>query len=111
LENPFSSIGGMVRALYPQRWLPYRYLAPLAMGRWDALAAVRGMRLKSLLARLASGALVLLSEKDEAVPTYSLGLPTGDYPGPAVTEDSCRQLVIRGALHEHTWLHRQWAME
>ncbi|BGP13103.1 hypothetical protein JCM10213v2_001022 [Rhodosporidiobolus nylandii] len=36
LENPLPSIPYMVRALYPQRWLPYHYLGPLAFDRWDA---------------------------------------------------------------------------
>lgn len=114
LENPFASIGGMVQALYPQRWLPYRYLAPLAFDRWDALAAVRGMRPGSLLASLARDTLVLLSEKDEVVPT-SMGMQLHaallEKVGPTVTENSCRQVVIRGALHEHAWKQRQWARE
>lgn len=119
LENPFSSIGSMVSTLYPQRWLPYRYLAPLAFDRWDALAAVNGMRPESLLARLVKDALVLLSEKDEVVPS-SMGAQLHvamrkklRMEGHAATagEDSCRQVVIRGALHEHAWLKQQWARE
>ena len=114
LENPFASIGGMVQALYPQRWLPYRYLAPLAFDRWDALAAVRGMRRGSLLASLAGDTLVLLSEKDEVVPT-SMGMQLHaallEKVGPEATENSCRLVVIRGALHEHAWKQRQWARE
>ncbi|KZT09202.1 uncharacterized protein LAESUDRAFT_722928 [Laetiporus sulphureus 93-53] len=71
LENPFASIPGMVRALYPQRWLPYRYLAPLTFDKWDAVAAMRSVDVRhdSLLARLSTNMLVLLSEKDEIVPT------------------------------------------
>lgn len=41
LENPFSSIPDMVRALYPQKWLPYRFLAPFAWDKWNALAAMK----------------------------------------------------------------------
>lgn len=40
LENPLPSIPYMVRALYPQRWLPYHYLGPFAFDKWDALSAV-----------------------------------------------------------------------
>ena len=117
LENPFASIGGMVQALYPQRWLPYRYLAPLAFDRWDALAAVRNMSKGSLLARLARNALVLLSEKDEVVPTsmgmqlHAAMLEKVGLEGAEAPQSMCRQVVIRGALHEHAWTQRQWAQE
>ncbi|GAA5991541.1 hypothetical protein JCM10908_005752 [Rhodotorula pacifica] len=40
LENPLPSIPYMVRALYPQRWLPYHYLGPFAFDKWDALSAL-----------------------------------------------------------------------
>lgn len=40
LENPLPSIPYMVRALYPQRWLPYHYLGPFAFDRWDAISAI-----------------------------------------------------------------------
>lgn len=40
LENPLPSIPYMVRALYPQRWLPYHYLGPFAFDKWDALSAI-----------------------------------------------------------------------
>ncbi|KAG6846648.1 hypothetical protein H0H93_012662, partial [Arthromyces matolae] len=41
LENPFASIPGMIEALYPQKWLPYRYLKPFVWDRWDALGALK----------------------------------------------------------------------
>ncbi|KAH9841709.1 Alpha/Beta hydrolase protein [Rhodofomes roseus] len=119
LENPFSSIGGMVQALYPQRWLPYRYLAPLAFDKWDAVTAVRETRPQSLLARLSKDTLVLLSEKDEVVPT-SMGMElyaalqeklAADAGDASATNGLCRQVVIRGALHERAWLERQWVSE
>lgn len=37
LENPLPSIPFMIRALYPQKWLPYHWLGPLAFDRWNAL--------------------------------------------------------------------------
>jgi len=121
LENPFSSIPGMVQALYPQRWLPYRYLAPLAFDKWDAVAAMRSVkdRPSSLLARLSKDMLVLLSEKDEVVPpTMGMGLygeglsATGSRTERATAGDSTRrQIVIRGALHENAWTERQWSTE
>jgi len=118
LENPFSSIGGMVQALYPQRWLPYRYLAPLAFDKWDAVATIREMRPRSLLARVSRDALVLLSEKDEVVPT-SMGMEVCEAmqekqvaeKNASTARGSCRQVVIRNALHERAWVERQWVSE
>ncbi|KAF8630058.1 hypothetical protein AX17_005503 [Amanita inopinata Kibby_2008] len=85
LENPFSSIPEMVRALYPSKWIPYRYLAPFVWDKWDAGAALRSCSTAvrrhnetsssispaasvSVLARLARNTLVLQSEHDEIVP-------------------------------------------
>lgn len=95
LENPFSSIPGMVHALYPQKWLPYRYLTPFAWDKWDALRAMRNAKTpihqgftppnikvdsyansittERVLSRLARNMLVMVSEKDEVVPR-SMGI-------------------------------------
>ncbi|KAL4901712.1 Alpha/Beta hydrolase protein [Aspergillus multicolor] len=35
LEAPISSIKDMLIALYPQKWLPYRYLHPFSWNTWD----------------------------------------------------------------------------
>ncbi|KAL4811974.1 Alpha/Beta hydrolase protein [Aspergillus spinulosporus] len=35
LEAPISSIKDMLVALYPQKWLPYRYLHPFSWNHWD----------------------------------------------------------------------------
>ncbi|KAH9936510.1 Alpha/Beta hydrolase protein [Fomitopsis serialis] len=116
-RKPFSSIGGMVQALYPQRWLPYCYLAPLAFDKWDAVASIREMRPRSLLARVSRDALVLLSEKDEVVPT-SMGMEVceamqdklvAEKGAASAADGSCRQVIIRNALHERAWVERQWS--
>ena len=39
LETPFTSIADMLTSLYPQRWLPYRYLVPFLWNWWDSKAA------------------------------------------------------------------------
>ncbi|OSX59708.1 hypothetical protein POSPLADRAFT_1066890 [Postia placenta MAD-698-R-SB12] len=118
LENPFSSIPDMVRALYPQRWMPYRYLAPMAFDKWDAVAAMRSTkdRLDALLARLSANMLMLLSEKDEVVP-MSMGAELYDASETdqkGSRDDGLsvkRRVVIRGALHENAWTERQWRDE
>ncbi|KZP14159.1 hypothetical protein FIBSPDRAFT_935897 [Athelia psychrophila] len=49
LENPFSSIPAMIRALYPEKWTPYHHhhhhhhhmgLGPLVWDAWDAVGAI-----------------------------------------------------------------------
>ncbi|GBE82975.1 alpha/beta-hydrolase [Sparassis crispa] len=121
LENPFSSIPGMVRALYPQRWLPYHYLTPFVLDKWNALAAMQTARDRPecLLARLSKNMLVLLSEKDEVVPT-SMGADlydaSNDWSSAAGEDVSMdwglkRQVVIQDALHENAWEERQWLRE
>ncbi|EIM81341.1 uncharacterized protein STEHIDRAFT_171736 [Stereum hirsutum FP-91666 SS1] len=41
LENPFLSIPHMLRALYPQKWLPYHYMGGLVWDTWDVEGVVR----------------------------------------------------------------------
>lgn len=40
LETPFVSVRDMLRAIYPQKWLPYRYLGPFLRNHWDSRAAL-----------------------------------------------------------------------
>ena len=111
LENPFASIPWMVKALYPQKWLPYHYLGGLAFDKWDALGAMRDVREGTLLNRLDKNMLVVLSMKDEIVPNEmgkalfeaaSDNLKSGQ-------EHSTRRLaIIPGALHDNAWTVRQW---
>ncbi|OCB89499.1 hypothetical protein A7U60_g3294 [Sanghuangporus baumii] len=139
LENPFASIPDMVRALYPQSWLPYHYLAPLARDKWDALSAMRDSarvsassseassslpageddsRHHSILPKLARNMLVLVSSHDEVVPP-SMGRAIFDArPAGARNardgghgEDRSRLVEIDGALHEDAWRQLQWRKE
>ena len=104
----------MVKALYPQKWLPYHYLGGLAFDKWDALGAMRDVREGTLLDRLDKNMLVVLSMKDEIVPNEmgkalfeaaSDNLKSGQ-------EHSARRLaIIPGALHDNAWTVRQWRKE
>ncbi|KAE8149484.1 Alpha/Beta hydrolase protein [Aspergillus avenaceus] len=40
LEAPSSSIKDMLISLYPQKWLPYRYLWPFSWNHWDCTTAM-----------------------------------------------------------------------
>ncbi|KAG6878611.1 hypothetical protein C0992_007858 [Termitomyces sp. T32_za158] len=130
LENPLASVPSMLAALYPQKWLPYRYLAPFVWDRWDALAAVQEARTAPLLESLCGRMLVLASEHDEVVPnemgaaivqaaTRTVGSTSSDY-GKGVGEQRMggsereellrtRFIVVRGALHEDAWKRKGWA--
>lgn len=116
LENPFASIPAMVKALYPQRWLPYHYLGGLAFDRWDAVSAMQCAREGdgSLIARLSRSTLFILSKKDEIVP-HEQGLSLFEAAaqgGPSLedgeTGGGSKLVVLRSALHENAWTERQW---
>lgn len=106
LENPFESIPKMVKALYPQRWLPYHYLTPFVWDTWDAVRAASSASQNSLLRRLSKDMLVLLSEKDELVPN-SMGMDILN----AVEPEGRPSVVIQDALHENAWEQREWVRE
>lgn len=40
LETPFTSLRAMLISLYPQKFLPYRYLGPFLMSTWDSVDAL-----------------------------------------------------------------------
>jgi len=103
LENAFTSVPDMLCALYPQRWLPYRYLGLFVRDRWDARAAAHGMRYRALAHR----AMVLVSARDEVVPPAmgqqifdALKSPDGNLG---------RLVVLDRALHEDAWRHQDWS--
>lgn len=117
LENPFTSVPDMLRVLYPQRLLPYRYLGPFVWDRWDTRAAVTSHTFPRDLARRA---MVLVSERDEVVPP-AMGKEIfgalrasgvnqeGDVGGSMrMQEPLGRFVVVEGALHEDAWQYREW---
>ena len=64
LETPFVSIRDMLVTLYPQRWLPYRYLWPFLWNWWDSEVALRVIA----NARVRPSILIVQAGKDEVVP-------------------------------------------
>ncbi|KXG48088.1 uncharacterized protein PGRI_019580 [Penicillium griseofulvum] len=83
LEAPTSSIKDMLISLYPQKWLPYRYLWPFSWNTWDIKAKMKQMTTwrdqpGSQIAD--SGAtptprslppiFLISAEKDEVIPSY-----------------------------------------
>ena len=66
LETPFVDLRSMLVALYPQKFLPYRYLYPFLRSTWDSsgalqqVAAAKPTRLQKIL--------IMQAGSDEIVP-------------------------------------------
>lgn len=88
MEAPTSSIKDMLISLYPQKWLPYRYLWPFSWNNWDNTTAMKRMAqwrdqknpaaderetLSPLSARSIPPILILSAENDEVIPPYVAG--------------------------------------
>ena len=93
LETPFTNIRDMLVTIYPQKWLPYRYLRPFL---WNHLDSWRALEQISKSSISLPKVVILEAEKDELVPKSH-----GD-----ALEKRCIDLgldvkrhVIRGALH------------
>lgn len=92
LETPFVDLRTMLVALYPQKFLPYRYLAPFLKSTWDSKRAIEEIgRVKSGLRTL-----ILEAGDDEIVPAGQ----------GAILETLCKsqsmevdRATVPGALH------------
>ncbi|KAJ5383623.1 hypothetical protein N7517_001534 [Penicillium concentricum] len=87
LEAPTSSIKDMLISLYPQKWLPYRYLWPFSWNTWDIKAKMKQMatwrdqpgsqipnpEATPSIRRSLPPILLLSAEKDEVIPSYVPG--------------------------------------
>ncbi|KAF4634082.1 hypothetical protein G7Y89_g4029 [Cudoniella acicularis] len=67
LETPFLSIRAMLETLYPQKWLPYRYLWPFLRNHLDSWQALG--RVKHGFGSKAPRVLILEAARDELVPS------------------------------------------
>lgn len=84
LEAPTSSIKDMLVSLYPQKWLPYRYLWPFSWNTWDIKAKMNQMatwrdqpgpqipnrEATASIPRSLPPIFLLSAEKDEVIPPY-----------------------------------------
>lgn len=68
LETPFISASEMLKTLYPQKWLPYRYLSVFLWNRLDTVRELNRMRGALKDGTRAPHVVVLEGEKDELVP-------------------------------------------
>lgn len=125
LETPFLSIRSMLTTLYPQKFLPYRYLWPFLRSTWDSETAIKKIAMAATATATATAApshpkphprpingvsttmatpvfrkiLILQAGKDEIVPAeQSRALERicrEDLPGAVEVE----RVIIAGALH------------
>ena len=104
LETPFLSVRRMLQELYPQKWLPYRYLSPFLWNHWDTPKALSSMAAAMSDPNIgprsrrfdALKVLIMQAENDELVPSTH----------GAELEKLCREInidvttvVARNALH------------
>ncbi|KUJ08833.1 alpha/beta-hydrolase [Mollisia scopiformis] len=69
LETPFLSIRAMLETLYPQKWLPYRYLWPFLRNHLDSWAGLGLMRRSFREIGLDPPSILILEAgRDELVP-------------------------------------------
>lgn len=95
LEAPTSSIKEMLISLYPQKWLPYRYLWPFSWNTWDIKTSMKQMATwrdqdgdmersgpegrnsnsdaAGIRSRSVPPIFLLSAEKDEVIPSYVPG--------------------------------------
>ncbi|KIW28282.1 uncharacterized protein PV07_07959 [Cladophialophora immunda] len=100
LETPFVDLKAILIALYPQKFLPYRYLAPFLRSTWDSKTALHQIGKSRPNMRV----LILEAGNDEIVP-----------PGQAaVLEQVCREeklevvrQTVAGALHTEVMVKGQ----
>ncbi|GAA5971349.1 hypothetical protein JCM11641_008318 [Rhodosporidiobolus odoratus] len=119
LENPLPSIPYMVRALYPQKWLPYHYLGPFAFDRWAAME--RLSRLSPSSTSEATGSLPpslwIRSGRDEIIPHGQEDGVRRMYEDWSQVEEGAeefgkaRWVDVEGALHDTAFLEAKWARE
>ena len=100
LETPFVDLKSMLVALYPQKFLPYRYLAPFLRSSWDSKSSLK--RIGN--AKTGLKTLILEAGNDEIVPAGQA----------EILEKVCKsydmdvaRTVIPGALHTEVMVKAQ----
>ena len=95
METPFVSISSMLLALYPQRWVPYRYLSPFLRNHWDVREAVKQIAEKNVGVDI----VVLRAGKDELVTEGEAVKVEGILGQISPRDRHIRRVIVAGALH------------
>jgi len=102
LETPFTSVSSMLKALYPERWLPYRYLTGFLRSHWDSEVALR--RIASIYQGRQPQILLCVATRDEVVP------PEEAEKLQRVCEETSlvtKRVKVIGALHNEATTRRE----
>lgn len=102
LETPFTSVSSMLLALYPEKWLPYRYLSRFLRSHWDSTVALQ--RIGSAEAHRRPQVLLIAATRDEIVPAEEAEKLQ------AVCEEASlgfRRVNVIGALHNEATTRRE----
>ncbi|KAJ9646761.1 hypothetical protein H2204_000453 [Knufia peltigerae] len=100
LETPFVDLQAMLVALYPQKFLPYRYLGPFLRSTWDSGTAL--LQISAIKRDL--NVLILEAGDDEIVPAGQA----------EILEEICakqclpvQRKIVAGSLHTEAITKRQ----
>lgn len=102
LETPFTSISSMLLALYPEKWLPYRYLSRFLRSHWDSRVALQ--RIASAEVHRRPQVLLIAATRDEIVPAEEAEKLQ------MVCEEASlgfRRVNVIGALHNEATTRRE----
>lgn len=102
LETPFTSVRSMLLALYPEKWLPYRYLSRFLRSHWDSEVALQ--RIASAEARTRPQLLLIAATRDEIVPSEEAEKLQKVCEGASL---DFRRVNVIGALHNDATTRRE----
>jgi fermentation-respiration switch protein FrsA (DUF1100 family) len=102
LETPFTSVSSMLIALYPEKWLPYRYLSGFLRSQWDSRMALKHISMAEGCRQ--PQVLLIAATRDEVVP------PEEAKKLQSVCEEvslGFRRVNVVGALHNEATTRRE----
>ncbi|KAK9425782.1 hypothetical protein SUNI508_03143 [Seiridium unicorne] len=99
LETPFTSIRAMLEVLYPQKWLPYKYLWPFLRNHLDSWKNIGLMSKRYSIDEHRPSIFILKAAKDELVPTV---LSHELHDRAKDLEFSVGMKAVQGAFHNDT---------
>lgn len=124
-ENGFASIPGMVKALYASKWVPYHYLGPLALDKWDARGVFERAAGRSATETGCGETEVPTTTRVNEVPILFLSSDNDELVPPAMMRDlyetamrargasgedsGVRWVSVKDGLHDFGWKKDVWA--
>ncbi|KAI0467211.1 Alpha/Beta hydrolase protein [Xylaria cf. heliscus] len=104
LETPFTSIRAMLEVLYPQKWLPYKYLWPFLRNHLDSWKNLKLIADTYGTEASAPEVLIVQAAKDELVPPE---LSQKLYDRCVEVQLPVRRISVDGAFHNDAMFRTQ----